>query len=85
MKLDVSNDHMGNFFESVRSRKDPIACVETGHRSACIGHLIIISLRTGLKLQWDPTAEKFTGDEAKAANQLLSRPMRAPYDYTFAG
>jgi len=85
IKLEVSRNHMGNFFDAVTSRKDPIATVETGHRSAVIGHLIIISLRTGLKLRWDPAAEKFVGDEAAAGNALLARPMRAPYDYTFAG
>lgn len=85
IKLEVSNNHMGNFFDSVRSRKDPIANVETGHRSACIGHLIIIALRTGLKLQWDPGKESFTGPGAAEANQHLARPMRKPYDYGFVG
>lgn len=81
-KLEVSNDHMGNFFECMRSRKDPIANVETGHRSACIGHLIIIALRTGRKLQWDPDKEIFTGDGAAEANGHLAREMRKPYDYS---
>jgi predicted dehydrogenase len=83
VKLEVSKDHMGNFFDCVRSRQDPVAKVETGHRSACIGHLIIIALRTGLKLQWNPENEIFTGEGAIAANQLLSREMRQPYDYGF--
>ena len=85
LKLEVSNDHMGNFFDCVRSRRDPVAKVETGHRSASIGHLIIIALRTGRKLQWDPAKEVFTGDGASEANVHLARPQRAPYDYTFAG
>jgi predicted dehydrogenase len=85
IKLEVSNDHMGNFFDCVRSRRDPVAKVETGHRSACIGHLIIIALRTGRKLQWNPDQEIFTGDGASEANRHLSRPMRAPYDYSFVG
>jgi predicted dehydrogenase len=85
IKLEVSNDHMGNFFNCVRSRRDPIASVENGHRSASIGHLIIIALRTGRKLQWDPANEIFTGDGADAANLLRAREMRAPYDYHFAG
>ena len=84
VKLEVSNDHMGNFFNCMRSRRDPIASVENGHRSASIGHLIIIALRTGQKLQWDPANETFTGDGASAANPLLTREMRAPYDYKFA-
>ena len=85
VRLEVSNDHMKNFFDCVRSRRDPIASVENGHRSASIGHLIIIALRTGRKLQWDPAKEQFTGDYATEASPWLARPMRAPYDYGFAG
>jgi predicted dehydrogenase len=82
-RLEVSNDHMRNFFDSVVSRRDPVAPVEAGHRSACVGHLIIIALRTGRKLTWNPVAEHFTGWGAHHANELMARPMRAPYDYDF--
>lgn len=85
VKLEVSRNHMENFFDCVHSRRDPIASVENGHRSACVGHLIIIALRTGLKLLWDPTKEIFTGDGADAANRHLAREMRKPYDYSFVG
>ena len=83
VKLEVSRNHMKNFFDCIGSRQDPIASVENGHRSACIGHLIIIALRTGLKLQWNPEKEIFTGDGAAEANRHLAREMRAPYDYKF--
>ena len=85
VKLEASKDHMRNFFDCVRSRQDPVAKVETGHRSACIGHLIIIALRTGRKLEWNPEKEIFTGDGAAAASPHLAREMRPPYDYRFAG
>jgi len=55
--------------------------VENGHRSAVIGHLIIIALRTGLKLDWDPQKEVFTGEGADTANKYLAREMRKSYDY----
>ena len=74
---------MGNFFECVRTRQDPICNVETGHRSATMCHLGAISLRTGHGLTWDYRAEKFTGDHAAEANTYLAREMRAPYDYSF--
>jgi predicted dehydrogenase len=83
LKLEVSGNHMGNFIECIKSRKDPVARVEEGHRSAVIGHLIIIALHTGRKLQWDPKQEQFTGDGAKEANTHLAREMRKPYDYSF--
>ncbi len=84
-RLYPSNNHMGNFFDCVRSRKNPICDVETGHRSATMCHLGAISLRTGQKLTWDSAAEHFTGDHAAEANTYLAREMRQPYDYTFVG
>jgi hypothetical protein len=83
-RLPISEDHMGNFFEAVQSRKDPICPVEGGHLSATVGHLIVIALRAGRRLRWDPAKEKFTGEGAKQANEHLSRKMRKPYDYGFA-
>ncbi len=82
-KLEVSSNHMGNFIDCVKSRKDPIARVEEGHRSAIIGHLIIAALHTGRKLQWDASKEQFGGDGAKEGNAHLAREMRKPYDYSF--
>ncbi|MEI6244064.1 MAG: Gfo/Idh/MocA family oxidoreductase [Acidobacteriota bacterium] len=83
--LEISEDHMANFFEAIRTRKDPISPVEAGHRSATVGHLIVIALRTGRALHWDPVDEKFTGEGAKEANTHMARTMRKPYDYGFAG
>ena len=83
-RLYKSDDHMANFFECVRSRKLPIAEVEIGHRSATLCHLGAITLRTGLKLQWDGQQEQFVGENAREANGYLAREMRKPYDYSFA-
>ncbi len=82
-RLYVSNDHMGNFFECMGNRKDPICSVEVGHRSASVCHLGAISLRTGKPLQWDPEKELFTGEHADEANGYVAREMRKPYDYSF--
>ena len=85
VRLAVSNDHMGNFFDCVRSRKLPICDVETGHRSATMCHLGAIALRTGDKLVWDYEVERFVGDHSHKANRYLSREMRKPYTYEFSG
>jgi hypothetical protein len=84
IRLKVSNDHMPNFLECVRTRELPAADVETGHRSVSICHLGAIALRTGRKLEWDPVHEKFIGDNAKENNKWLAREMRKPFDYHFA-
>jgi predicted dehydrogenase len=84
-RLYLSNNHMGNFFDCIKTRKDPIADVLTGHRSATVCHLGAISLRTGKSLQWDPEKEFFTGEHAQEANSYVAREMRKPYDYSFVG
>jgi len=84
-RLYKSDDHMGNFFDCIRSRKQPICDVVTGHQSAMISHLGVIALQTGLKLSWDPKREQFTGNGAREGNKHLARKMRKPYDYSFVG
>jgi predicted dehydrogenase len=83
IKLYRSSNHMGNFFESIRSRKDPICDVEIGHRSITVAHLGVISVRMGQALRWDPAKEKFTGSNAREANKWLAREQRKPYGYGF--
>lgn len=73
-----SDDHMANFFECVRSRKDPIMTVESGHRVAALCHLGNIARRLGRRLRWDPVNEVFPGDEE--ANEHLDCPKRKGYE-----
>lgn len=84
VRLYKSNNHWENFIDCVRTRKQPICDVETGHRSATMCHLGAISLRTGHQLAWDYNQEKFVGEHAAEANTYLAREMRKPYDYSFA-
>jgi predicted dehydrogenase len=81
-RLYVSTDHMGNFFDCVRTRKPPICDVEIGHRSVSVCHLGVIALRLGRKLEWDPAKEEFLGDAE--ANAMRAAELRAPWD-EFAG
>ena len=70
-------DHIRNFVDSVKSRRDPIAPVEAGHRTATVCHLGNIAMRVKRKLQWDPVQEQFVNDDE--ANRMLDRPLRAPW------
>lgn len=68
--------HLKNWLDCIKSRKDPIAHAEIGHRSATLCHLGNIARRVGRKLKWDPALEKF--DDAEA-NQYLDRTRRKPW------
>jgi len=72
-----SRDHMGNFFECVKTRKQPASPVEIQHRTVTACHLTNISLRLGRKITWDPEKERIVGDEE--ANAWQKRRQRAPY------
>lgn len=78
-RLYVSNDHMGNFFECVRTRKLPICDAEVGHRSVSVCHLGVVAIRLGRELKWDPAKEQFVDD--KEANTWLAREPRKPWSY----
>jgi predicted dehydrogenase len=73
-----SNNHMQNFFDCVRSRKDPIMTVENGHRVATLCHLGNIARRLGRSLHWDPVKEVFPGDDE--ASQYLDCPKRKGFE-----
>lgn len=70
-------DQVRNFIDCVKSRKDPIAAVEIGHRTASLCHLGNTAMRLNRKLKWDPEKEIFPGDDE--ANKMLHRPMREPW------
>jgi predicted dehydrogenase len=73
-----SDNHMQNFFDCVRSRKDPIMNVESGHRVATLCHLGNIARLLGRPLKWDPEKEVFPGDDE--ANQHIDCPKRKGYE-----
>ena len=73
--------HMGNFFECVRDRSEPVSDVWTHHRALTTCHLSNIAIRLGgRKLKWDPAKEQIIGDDE--ANGWLARPQRAGYEIT---
>lgn len=77
-KLDAIVNHMGNFFDCVRSRKLPISEIESQHRSVSLCHLGNIAMRLGRPLQWDPERELFPNDPQ--ANSHLAREQRSGYE-----
>jgi predicted dehydrogenase len=74
---DGTEFHVRNFLDCMRSRQTPNCDVEEGHRSTTMSLIANISLAVRQRLDWDPVAEKFIGNDA--ANQLLHYEYRAPW------
>ncbi|MCS7166907.1 MAG: Gfo/Idh/MocA family oxidoreductase [Gemmatales bacterium] len=74
--LGRSPGHVRNFLDCVKSRQQPVAPVEVGHRTATICHLNNIAMRLGRKIKWDPVSERTNDPEV---NKLLKAPMRPPW------
>ncbi len=72
-----TNTHHSDWFECIRSRRQPRAHAEIGHRSASLGHLVSLAYAQGRSLRWDPLREEFPGDAA--ANRQCARAMRVPW------
>ncbi|MFC1558632.1 Gfo/Idh/MocA family protein, partial [candidate division KSB1 bacterium] len=71
--------HWENFIDCVRSGKwqDLNADILEGHMSTAIGHLGVISYRTGRKLTFNSNSEKFFNDND--ADSYLTRQYRPQY------
>ena len=69
--------HLQNWLDCIKSREEPAADVEIGHRAATVCHLGNIARWVGRRLRWDPEKEIFPGDDE--ANTYLDRPTRKPY------
>jgi hypothetical protein len=71
-------NHMGNFFECIKDRTDPISDVYSHHRAMTTCHLANIAIRLGRKINWDSEKEQIVGDSE--ANQWLAREQRKGYE-----
>jgi len=74
---DLTEQHIRNFLDCLRSRNKPTADVEEGHRSTTFSHLANIALETRSRIEWDAERERITNNEA--ANELLHYEYRAPW------
>lgn len=69
-------EHRRLFLEAVKTRTQPNAPAEAGHRTATICHLNNIAMRLGRSFGWDPVQEQ--ADDAEV-NALLTPKMREPW------
>jgi hypothetical protein len=74
----VARPHLQNWIDCIKTRREPNAPVETGHRTVTVCHLVNIARQVRRKLVWDPSRETILGDDE--ARSLLDRPRRAGWE-----
>lgn len=74
VKLYASEDHKGDWFNCIKSRKRPICDVEVGARTVTACHLLGFSYYNGQTFQWDPATNQFAGGTGNP--EWLTRPYR---------
>ncbi len=76
-RLYESRHHVRNFVECVREKRDTVSPIDESVAGDLFCHACDIAIRAARPLRFDPRREVFPDDAA--ANQRLSRPMRAPW------
>lgn len=66
-----------DFLDAIKTNRRPVCDIEIGHRSTNMSLLGMLSLKLGRSVRWD--GEQILDDPE--ANELLSRPYRAPWEY----
>ncbi|GAA4315116.1 Gfo/Idh/MocA family oxidoreductase [Compostibacter hankyongensis] len=74
---DYHEDHMKNFLECIKSRKDPNCTVENARLVALYAHAGNLSLRTRSRLEWDEGRQHFRDNPR--ANALITPAYRRPW------
>lgn len=74
--------HGAHFIRCVLEGEKPRTDALTGHRASLIAHLGNIAYKTGQKLHWDATGERFI--DSPEADQWLGRKARKPWDLVTA-
>jgi len=78
---DMSTLHIGEFLDSVRTRKQPSCLIDDACQSNLTVQLGMISYLTGSKVSWDAKTENIVGNPAAA--KLLKREYRTPWKHPF--
>jgi predicted dehydrogenase len=70
-------DHWANFISCIKTRQRPVSDIEVGHRSTSTALLGNVSLRSGLRVDWNGDKETAAQPQVK---QYLERKYRKPWE-----
>jgi hypothetical protein len=75
--FEKASNHIQDFLQCVRSRRQPVCNAEVAHRATTACHAANLCVCLGRPLTWDPAKEAFVGDDM--ANRMRSRALREPW------
>lgn len=75
---DSHEEHMQNFLECIKTRKDPACTIENGRLVALYAHMGNIALRSNSRLEWQERDGNF-GNNPKA-NAFITPVYRKPWE-----
>jgi predicted dehydrogenase len=55
---EATERHLGKFYESVRTRTEPVENGEMGHLCATVGHMVNLSHQQRREMRWDTASQK---------------------------
>ena len=55
---EATQAHLAKFFDSVRTRKEPVENAEMGHLCAAVGHLVNLSYKARKEVRWEQNKQK---------------------------
>lgn len=73
----MTDKHIRNFLDCIKSRGECCCSLEKGHRSTTFAHLATIALETGSVVKWDAEKEEITNSQE--ANRMLHYEYREPW------
>lgn len=80
---DMGTDHVKEFLDCVRSRKQPSCTMESGYQTTTTVQLGMIAYESASTVQWDAKTEQIVNNPAAAA--LLKREYRNPWVHPYKG
>ncbi len=74
---DLTEAHIRNFLDCIKSRATPNCDVEEGHKSTIFAHLGNMALASETRIKWDAKGERVISPES--VNEMLHYEYRAPW------
>jgi hypothetical protein len=68
-----------DFIDAIEKKRQPVADLESAHRSTCLPLLGMLSYKAGRSIRWDADKELIIGDAE--ASKLMEREYRKPWVY----